>query len=140
MKSTKAKSAAGIVIGTISWYIVVIGLAILIFPLLSDIFGVGSIAVENWLLFGSLLIFIGIGIYITGHNESKTKNVLKWLIGGFLLWGMVAILLAVLLSIKKITLGPSNVYYTSLFTGCIIISGILIFGSHKERQQIKVSR
>jgi len=138
MKSTKAKSAAGIVIGVISWYIVTIGLVILLSPLLSDIFGVGSIAIKNWLLFGSLLIFIGLGMYIT--NGSETKNLLKWLIGGFLLWGMVAMPLAVLLSVKKIALSPDNIYYSNLFIGCIIIFGILIYRSYKERQQIKVSR
>ena len=88
MKSTKALGVAGIIIGVAFWYIVAGLSGIFVSPLLGNIFGIGSVVIEGWLLLGSLLIFICTGIYIADYNRAETKSVLKWLISGVVLWGV----------------------------------------------------
>ncbi len=128
----RAEAVAGIVVGAVLWYIAMACLVLT--GVLAGLtgHGISGVFVNAWLYFGSLLVFMTIGIYVFDESSRKeTKNVLKWLAGGILLWGLVLILL-ILLS-AKININRDQAYNISLLMGCLILFVVLAIRSFRMK-------
>ncbi len=131
----KAEAVAGAVAGVVLWYIAYTACIVLLGNYLDKVLGiyVSVIAIDSWLSLGSLLMFMIAGIYIFDEDSRiETKSVLKWLIGGIVLWGLALIPMTVTASMIKINLDVA--YNLSLLTGCLILLCALAIRSYRIKR------
>ena len=132
----RAEGVAGVVAGAVLWYAVMIFIVLAGLTDLTGLTGhsVFSVLFNAWLYFGSFLLFMIAGIYVfDGDSRKETKNVLKWLAAGILLWGLAIILLTPVS--YRTGINPDQAYNISLFTGCSILLTLLAIRSFRLRRE-----